>query len=170
RMVAAMADPEAACVSAKWDDDPYYSDRVSWEEIREKGLKFGSIYSNSMGMFRRAFWEEAAFDEGLSGCEDYAWAIEQLHRGHVCLRMDFPFTYERSRNDRVHELCLATHLLAKKHGLEVAWMGAKGTVKELIKVTGQRLLGRGDFEALAAKQMEHREKLRAWFDSRRTTV
>ena len=170
RMVAAMQDPEVACVSAKWDEDPYYSDRVTWEEIQEKGLKFGSIYSNSMGMFRRSFWEEERFDESLDGCEDYAWAVAQLRRGHVAVRMNYPFTYERSRNDRVHHLCLNTHLLAKKHGLEVAWMGAKGTVKELVKISAQRLLGRGDREELTARYGEHREKLRAWMDSRRRTA
>lgn len=50
RMVGALDDPRGACVSAKWDDDPFHSDAVTWDELKAKGLKFGSIYSNSMGM------------------------------------------------------------------------------------------------------------------------
>ena len=80
RMLAAFEAPRVACVSAKWDNDPFYSDAITWEELHAKGLKFGSIYSNSMGMIRRKAWETAPFDESLVTAEDYDWAIGQLQR------------------------------------------------------------------------------------------
>lgn len=158
RMVAIMEDPRMACTSAKWDDDPYYSDAISWDEIRGKGLKVGSIYSNSMGMLRRACWQVTPFDETLEGSEDYAWAISQLRLGHLCGRMDFPFDYLRSSTDRHYELAHSAFLIARKNGLRAAWLGARSTFQNLIKaiLTGDK----------AAKAL-HGERLKAWWDLRR---
>lgn len=157
RMVAVMDIPDMACVSAKWDDDPYYSDAISWEEMQAKGVKVGSIYSNSMGMLRRAFWQTTPFDETMEGSEDYAWAITQLRLGHRCGRMDFPFDYLRSSNDRHHELAHSAFLIARKNGLRPAWLGARCTFQNLIKawIAGDR----------AARAL-HGGRLRAWWDAR----
>lgn len=156
-MVAVMADPRMACVSAKWDDDPHYSDAISWEEMQAKGMKIGSIYSNSMGMLRRVFWEATPFDETLEGSEDYAWAISQLRLGHLCGRMDFPFDYMRSSTDRHHELAHSAFLIARKNGLQPSWLGARSTFQSLIKAW----ISKDE----AAKSL-HGERLRAWFDIR----
>ncbi|GAA5115553.1 glycosyltransferase family 2 protein [Luteolibacter yonseiensis] len=158
RMVAVMANPAMACVSAKWDDDPYYSDAISWDEMRAKGLKVGSIYSNSMGMLRHSFWQATPFDETMEGSEDYAWAISQLRLGHLCGRMDFPFDYLRSSNDRHHELARSAFLIARRNGLRPAWLGARCTFQNLIKAVLS-----GDKEARSL----HGERLRAWWDVRR---
>lgn len=157
RMVAIMADPRMACTSAKWDDDPYYSDAISWEELKGKGLKVGSIYSNSMGMLRHAFWKETPFDETLEGSEDYAWAISQLRLGHLCGRMDFPFDYMRSSNDRHYELAHSAFLIAGRNGLRAAWLGARCTFQNWIKAVLA-----GDKAARAL----HGERLKAWWDHR----
>ena len=53
RMAAAFEEPATACVSGKWDADPFYGDRLAWSDLKDRGIKFGSIYSNSFGMFRR---------------------------------------------------------------------------------------------------------------------
>jgi glycosyltransferase involved in cell wall biosynthesis len=132
RMVAALADPRVACVSAKWDDDPFYSDAINWEELRTKGLKFGSIYSNSMGMIRRDSWIVTPFDETLPTAEDYAWAIEQVKRGRVCRRLDMRFGYQRSGNNRDGEFASVVFQFARRHQLRVAWLGVRGSIRQWI--------------------------------------
>lgn len=158
RMVAAMENPKMACISAKWDKDPYYSDVISWEEMQDKGVKVGSIYSNSMGLLRLAFWQATPFDETLEGSEDYSWAISQLRLGHLCGRIDFPFDYFRSTSDRHYELSRSAFRLARKNGLRPAWLGARCTFQNLIKA-----VIRGD----KAARLLHGERLRAWWDVRR---
>jgi glycosyltransferase involved in cell wall biosynthesis len=138
RMVNAMADPRAACVSLKWDADPYYSDRVDWAELRTKGLRFGSIYSNSMGMLRRSCWREIPFDETLPTAEDYAWAVAQLRAGRLCHRLDLDFSYQRSGLARDGAFARVTFRLARRHGLRVTWLGVAGTIRHLVSAVSGR--------------------------------
>jgi hypothetical protein len=133
QLVAAFDDPLVACASARWDDDPYYSNAVTWDELLAKGLRFGSIYSNSMGMIRRSLWEELPFDERQLSSEDYAWAIAQIRRGGVCCRLDFPFSYQRNGNRRDREFAEVTFRLARRHGLSVAWLGLAGSIRWLVR-------------------------------------
>lgn len=133
RMVAAMTHERTACVSLKWDADSYYSDRIDWNELRTQGLKFGSIYSNSMGMIRRTCWEQTPFDESLPTAEDYAWSVEQLKQGHVCKRLSLPFNYRRSGSSRDGEFARITFGLARKHGLKVVWLGVKQSLFHLVR-------------------------------------
>jgi len=133
QLVAAMSDPRTACASAKWDADPFYSDAVGWTELQTKGLKFCSVYSNSMGILRRALWHAVPFDERLVTMEDYAWALEQLRRGNVCRRLAFRFSYQRSNTRRDYAFAAITFHLARRHRLGVAWMGAKATLSALCK-------------------------------------
>jgi len=130
RMMEAMRDPRCACVSGKWDADTYYSDHIDWKELRHKGLKFGSIYSNSMGMIRRRLWQTLLFSESHETAEDYAWAIEQIKRGFICKRLDFPFGYRRSGNSRDHLFAKITFKLARQYGLHVAWLGVKRSLRQ----------------------------------------
>ncbi len=133
QLVEAFEDPLVACASAKWDDDPYYSDAVAWDELLAKGLRFGSIYSNSMGMIRRSLWEESPFDEGQPSSEDYAWAIHQIRHGGICRRLDFPFSYQRNGSRRDREFAEVTFRLARRHGLSVAWLGLAGSFRWLVR-------------------------------------
>ena len=152
RMAACFEDRATACASAKWDDDSYYTDAVTWDELRSKGLRFGSIYSNSMGMIRRCLWEAIPFDESLATSEDYAWSIEQLKRGYICHRLDFRFSHQRGGNNRDREFADIVFTLARAHGLRVAWLGVKGAVKEWL--SGQCTTAT-------------RERLSAWWQSKR---
>ncbi len=151
RMVACFADGRTACVSGKWDADPFYSDAIDLGELRAKGMKFGSIYSNSMGMLRRAFWEEVKFDDTLPTAEDYAWAVAQLARGRTCRRLDFPFGYHRAGNNRVYEFAHTIFSIARRHGLPTTWLGPKGSLLGLLH---------------APDRAEHWDKLRAWAATR----
>ena len=153
RMVEAMRDPLTACVSLKWDADAFYSDAVTWEELMAKGLKFGSIYSNSMGMIRRHFWTREAFDESLPTSEDYAWAISHLKSGHVCRRLALPFHYQRSGHNRDYEFASIVFQFARTNGLKVAWLGLKNSLKAWWKAV------RTHDEAAGM----HRARLKAWF-------
>lgn len=128
RMAGALDDPRVACVSAKWDDDPFYSDAVTWDELLEKGLKFGSIYSNSMGMIRRESWIVTPFDETLDTAEDYGWAIEQVKRGRVCRRLALRFGYQRNGHDRTREFADIVFTFARRHKLKVVWLGVRRSV------------------------------------------
>lgn len=133
RMALAMQDPLTACVSLKWDADPYYSDTIDWRELSTKGLKFGSIYSNSMGMIRRSLWERQPFDESLDSSEDYAWAIQQLKTGHICRRLALPFRYRRSGHKRDFEFAQIVFRLARDHHLKVTWLGLRATFTAWLK-------------------------------------
>jgi GT2 family glycosyltransferase len=160
KLVAAMADPNSACASAKWDEDPFYSDTIDWEELRAKGLKFGSIYSNSMGMLRRSVWEEAPFDETLVSMEDCDWALKQVKRGYRCRRVEMDFDYQRRGNPRHYLFAVLTFQLAARHGLSVAWLGAGTTMRKLIRKAS------GAWFNLAANNAGEmrplRERLLAW--------
>jgi len=138
-LVAAMADPRTACASGKWDADPFYSDRIEWTELRTKGLKFCSIYSNSMGIFRRSLWEQICFDESLPTMEDSAWALEQVRRGFVCRRLDFPSSYRRTGGARDFTFAVITFQLASRHGLFVTWLGVIATLRTLARAFIGRL-------------------------------
>lgn len=131
-MYQAMLDEKMACVSLKWDDDPFYNDTVTWEEVQKKGLKFGSIYSNSIGMFRRSAWEDTPFDESLVSLEDYAWSIDQLSKGMKCKRLKFPFGYRRGGRKRHREFATITFIIAARHNLKVTWLGALGCIKGIL--------------------------------------
>ena len=140
-LITAMADPKTACASGKWDKDPFFSDAIDWGELQRKGLKFGSIYSNSMGILRRSLWEQLPFDESVPTMEDGAWAIAQVHAGHVCRRLNFPFSYQRGGRRRDYIFALMTFQLAHRHGLSVTWLGVTGTLRELIRVASLNLFG-----------------------------
>ncbi len=138
RMVEAMRDPHTACVSLKWDADPFYSDAIDWRELSTKGLKFGSIYSNSMGMFRRSLWVRHPFDESLDTSEDYAWAIHQLDLGHICRRLALPFRYRRSGHNRDFEFAHIVFWFARKHRLKVTWLGLRPTFTAWLRAVFKR--------------------------------
>ncbi len=152
-MVKAMSDPATACVSLRWDDDPYYSTSISRPELQAKGLRFGSIYSNSMGMIRRSLWADTPFDEELTTSEDYAWAITQIQAGHTCSRLSLPFSYRRGGNSRDAEFANITFFLARKNGLKVAWLGVPGTL---------RLFARSLFSSTSQDLRPAWERLKAW--------
>jgi glycosyltransferase involved in cell wall biosynthesis len=155
RMVAAMSDRNVACVSGKWDPDAFYSNHIDFEELRNKGLKFGSIYSNSMGMIRRSLWQQHPFDECVQTAEDYDWAVAQLQRGSSCRRLDFPFDYCRNGNNRTGDFARITFRIARKYGLPVTWLGARATL----------LLWLKDFWQQSDSASPHGAKLAAWAKS-----
>ena len=134
RLVAALGDPRTACASAKWDQDPFYSDAIDWSELQTKGLKFCSIYSNSMGLLRRSLWEQHPFDESLPTMEDSAWALEQIRRGYCCRRLDLPFHYQRSGQTRDFIFAAVTFRLAARHGLTVTWLGVRASLRLLLNI------------------------------------
>ena len=156
RMVEAMRHPRTACISLKWDEDPFYSDEIDWHELSAKGLKFGSIYSNSMGMLRRSLWELQPFDESLDTAEDYAWAIHQLELGHICRRLALPFRYRRSGHNRDFEFAKVVFRFARKHRLKVTWLGLRATFTAWLRAVFKR----------EAEASLHLARLRAFCSSR----
>jgi len=169
QLVAAFDDPAVACVSGKWDEDPFYSDVVDWPELQAKGLKLGSIYSNSMGMIRREWWIAAPFDETIEYAEDYAWAVDQLSRGRKCMRLTFPFRYERAKHGRSYFVSLAVFTIAKRHGVKVAWLGPRQTAQKIASLWLKRLMASSAEakELLTVELGEHLGKFKAWQHSRR---
>ena len=99
QLLGSMADPRTACASGKWDADPFYSDVLDWAELQRKGLKFGSIYSNSMGIVRRSLWQAQPFDESLVTMEMVPGG-GTVERGRLCRRLNFPFSYQRGGKPR----------------------------------------------------------------------
>jgi hypothetical protein len=159
RLDAALDDPRVACASSPWDDDPFYSDAITWEELRGKGLKLGSIYSNSFGLLRRSLWEKLPFDESLPTMEDYAWAIEQVRAGHICRRVRFDFSYQRQANTRDFIFTACAFRLAARHGLRVRWLGRKASIRELLRLSFARSSRQSP--AVRAEKTCHRDRLLA---------
>ena len=158
----AMEDPRTACVSAKWDRDGFLSDAIRMDELRQRGMKLGSIYSDSMGMIRRKLWETHPFDETLVTMEDYAWALDQAEQGYTVKRLEFDFSYQRSGQRRDFTFACIAFRLASKHKLKLVWLGPKATVIDLLRACTKRPKDR----AGAAKRTEsiqlHWAHLRAW--------
>jgi hypothetical protein len=134
RLNAALDNPQTACASGKWDDDPYYTDSIDWNELHAKGLKLGSIYSNSFGLLRRSLWEEQPFDESLPTMEDYAWAVDQVRRGHLCKRVPFNFSYQRQAEPRDFLFTACAFRLAARQQLPVRWLGRKQTLLAYLRL------------------------------------
>ena len=91
-----MLDSSVAACSIRWDDDSYYTDAINLSEIKEKGLKLGSIYTNSLGLVRRSLWADYPFDESFNGVEDYDWALHQLKAGYTITRIRAGINYRRN--------------------------------------------------------------------------
>lgn len=163
RMVAEMQDPNVACVSGKWDDAEYYSDTVTWDEMRQKGMLLGSVYSNSMGLLRRSFWQEARFDESMPIAEDYAWSLEQMKRGRKCRRLALSFDYLRDGDSRTYELARELFRMSRRYDLRAVWLGPKLT---LTRMLGCALTCCWPKQAAHARAqlMDHVNKFRAWLE------
>ncbi len=156
KLAACLDDPNTACASGRWDDDPHHRDVITIEELRGRGMKIGAIYTNSMGLFRRSFWQEVPFDESIVTMEDYAWALEQAARGRVIRRVRFDYAYLRQGRPR-HFTFLAMALrLARRHGLRLAWLGPRGSFMGWL-----RNRSRKDAEGQQLADM-HLARLRAW--------
>ena len=128
--------------------------------MQAKGLKFGSIYSNSMGLLRRSLWEQIPFSESVPTMEDCGWALEQAKRGYLCRRVKFDFHYQRNSQDRVFIFAALTFRLAAQHGLRVAWLGPRASLAGLFRAGFQALRGRGTRSSQQA--LLHYDRLRAW--------
>ncbi len=134
-----LNDEKEFCVSCKWDADTYYTDSINWDEIKEKGIKIGSIYSNSIGMFKRSYWLQYQFNEEFNGTEDYDWALFHIKNGGICKRMDFEFDYVRNRNDRIFRRNCIVRQIAKKYKIKFVWLGLPGIIKNLFSLYGKFL-------------------------------
>ena len=132
RYEAALADPVVAAASHWSPASRRFGDRVTWAEIRAKGMTRGSIYSNSSGCLRRAFWQDSPFDERIDWCaEDYDWILRQLRRGRACRLLAVERGYLRPRTPPFIHLRTArmVHAIARRHGLRTAF----GDVGELAR-------------------------------------
>jgi glycosyltransferase involved in cell wall biosynthesis len=160
KLAGSLTDPRTACASGKWDSDPFYSDAIDWNELKTKGLKFGSIYTNSMGLLRRSLWEQCPFDESISTMEDCVWALEQVRRGHLCRRVQIDFSYQRSTTDRTFVFAAHTFQLAARHDLRVTWLGPIGTIRSLISGTfDPHVLSN---PTMKQERRNHLDRLKAW--------
>jgi rhamnosyltransferase len=139
KLNAALDDPRTACASNRWTPDTYYTNAITWQELRAKGLKFATIYSNSFGLLRRALWEELPFDETLPGMEDYVWAVEQVRRGHTCRFVEFEFSYQRQDHVRWFVLTCCAFRLADQYALRPYWLGVRGSLWRILRWGWQRL-------------------------------
>ncbi len=163
RMATALeSHPQAAGVSPKWDTDPFYSDHITHAEVQAKGMRLCSIYTNSLGMIRRAHWLIAPFDETLPTAEDYEWSLCQLAHGHTILRLTLPFNYQRQGYSRVYEFTHTIFRIAAKHQQRVIWLGPKGTARLIAEKALAWLLRPAHRPDTRLQLHEHWAKLRAW--------
>jgi glycosyltransferase involved in cell wall biosynthesis len=131
----------SAAASIKWDDDPYYSDSITQEEIQQKGMKFGSIYSNSLGLLRHKLWQEYPFETQINGLDDYDWALHQLQAGYTVHRIDSKFSYRRSGHNRDLRSTGRCFMLADRYNLKVRWLGSRAALMTYVRLAPKALMG-----------------------------
>ena len=148
-----------------WGDDPFDSDAITFTELQRKGLRFGSFYSNCMGLIRRRHWQKIPFDESIPTAEDYAWAIEQLQQGHTSLRLRLPFTYRREGASRAGSFARVVFHLARRHSLKVNWLGPFASLKMLATHQLNRIRGRTRSAPEKSGPTAVTERLGAWLAS-----
>ncbi|WPJ96811.1 glycosyltransferase [Coraliomargarita algicola] len=125
KLLHSMEDTQVAASSICWDDDDYYSDRITQAEIVDKGLKLGSIYTNSLGLVRKSCWDAYHFDESINGVEDYEWAIHQLQAGYSIARIQAEISYQRKGHNRILRGTARVFYIANRYRLPVTWLGIK---------------------------------------------
>jgi len=126
RLAQPLESTDVCASSIKWDDDAHFSDLIDWSEMKSKGMKIGSIYSNSLGLFRRELWERQKFDESINGMEDYDWVLYQLSKGFKVARLEMALKYQRNGHNREMRQTARASLLANRYGLKLNWLGMKG--------------------------------------------
>ena len=169
KLEKAFEDPRIVCASPVWEPDMFYSRLVDWEELQEKGIIMGSIYSNSCGMLRKSAWSENPFDERFDhGLEDFVFAIERLRKGEKVARLSYNFRYLRQGRVRFYECTSYAFAIANHHGLKMNWLGLKGTLRGYLTHGLNYLLGIGSREVEYAKWSNHEQRLRAWLTWRVT--
>lgn len=171
-LAACFDDPRVCCASPKWDRDPFYSNDIDWSELVRKGMRFGSIYTNSMGMIRSRCWRETPFDESTDTSEDYAWAVERLKRGDRCRRLELPFSHLRQGSARDREFADFVFAYARRQGLPVTWLGPKGSAALFAKsiLTGRP---RHEWDPVWQRLVAWgrcREVVKTWNCGRKTTA
>jgi len=141
KMSTQMEDTNVAATSIKWDNDPFYSDQIDWTELKEKGMKLGSIYTNSLGLIRRQHWLDHRFDEDLNGIEDYEWAIYQLRSGRLIKRLNLNIDYIRQGNSREFRDTARIFSIANRYQLPITWLGRKEACLRILKNLGGKFAG-----------------------------
>jgi glycosyltransferase involved in cell wall biosynthesis len=162
RMVSKFADPTVAAVSGDWDPQAPPEERLDRATLERNGLRFGSIYSNSFGMFRRAFWEEETFTDRIIGMEDYAWALNQIDRSRVVWRLRFPFQYQRSGATRDYSYACIAFRLADQHRLRLVWLGWRGSLQGWWRARNRSCADEPARVRRAAEMALHQDRLKAW--------
>ena len=143
-LLVSMSDPRVAASSICWDDDSFYTNKIDHHEILQKGLKLGSIYTNSLGLLRKTLWEQHAFDESINGVEDYEWAIHQLQAGYKIHRLQAKISYQRKGHNRIMRGTARVFCIAHRYQLKVTWLGYKATAQALIKHLPGKLKGQDE--------------------------
>ncbi len=141
RLARELEDSRVCAASVKWDKDPYYTDKITWSELAEKGIKFGSIYSNSLGLFRRSLWQQYPFADAMTGIEDYDWALHQAKSGHCVSRIEADFNYQRNGHNREMDFAARAFHLANHYDLKLKWLGVGGALRGLVHNLPGRLRG-----------------------------
>jgi glycosyltransferase involved in cell wall biosynthesis len=148
--VAALAhcfeEPEVVAASFAWDRRPEPGSRIDAEALRRCGLRFGSWYSNSMGMLRRSVWERRPFTPGWPrAAEDYRWIVEVVLAGGAARRLGFPFAWLRADKPWLETYRVACQVfsVASRHDLPLEWKGRRGSLRALGRALGRVLSSAG---------------------------
>ncbi len=155
RMEACFHDPMVSAASVAWDDDPFWGARVDAATLR--ALKFGSPYSNSLGMVRRSALVRRPFRHfaGRDIMEDYVWAIEEIFTGHAVMRLPVRFRYLRKGSSREVDHTRLVFALGARCGRPVVWRGARSALQRWLRL---RLFGGN-----AEERVLLGERIRGWW-------
>lgn len=145
-LAACFEDPEVVAASLAWDDKPDPGTRIDAEALRRAGLRFGSYYSNSMGMLRRSAWERRPFVTGWPhAAEDYRWVVEEVLDGGVVHRLRRPFGW--LRNDKpwpeTYRVACMVFSVASRSRVPLHWKGVRGSLGALRRALGGVLRSAG---------------------------
>lgn len=139
-------DPAVNAASLAWDGRPDPGDEVDGDTLRRTGLRFGSLYSNSMGMLRRSAWQRRPFVAGWPRAgEDYRWVVEELLDGGVVRRLQRPFGWLRGAKPwgETYRVACLVFSVASRTQLPLHWKGVRGSRRALSRALGRVLRSAG---------------------------
>ena len=128
----AAVDDEGVCAASLcWEGCPETTTPHSWDSVSSSGLKFGSIYSNSLGLFEYAWWKRFPFNEQLNGVEDYYWALQCLQAGAAVHQRAIPTQYCRQGHNRLIAGTARIRWISKNTGIPIRWLGTRCALQKL---------------------------------------
>lgn len=127
-----LAEADVCAVSVTWEGMQDTHEPLDFTAVQQAGLRFGSIYSNSLGMFEHAWWRRFPFAEQLNGVEDYYFALQCLAAGARVHQRAVPISYLRQGHNRTLAETARVRWISKQVQVPIRWLGTRTALQTLV--------------------------------------